>query len=99
LFAIGGLSSELSSSEQTLAKTMKGYWTNFAGNGNPNSFGSPVWPLFAILTPSDQSLVAPTPMIETNFATEHHCNFWTGVLLQTVLESAASQLQADGIAP
>jgi para-nitrobenzyl esterase len=99
LFAIGGLSSELSSSEQTLAKTMKGYWTNFARNSNPNSFGSPAWLLFSIAVPNDQSLVAPTPTIEDDFATEHHCNFWTGVLLQTVLESAASQLQADGITP
>ena len=99
LFTIGGQPSELSSSEQTLATTMKGYWTNFAQNGNPNSFGSPLWLSFSIAAPNDQSLVAPTPMNEDNFATAHNCNFWTGILLETILEAGADQLQADGIVP
>lgn len=61
LFTINGQASKLSSSEQTLATTMKSYWTNFANNGDPNSRGVPNWARFALLADNDQSLVAPTP--------------------------------------
>ena len=97
LFTINGQASKLSSSEQTLATTMKSYWTNFANNGDPNSRGVPNWARFALLADNDQSLVAPTPSAETNIAQVHHCNFWIGVLVQTVLGDIASQLSAHGI--
>jgi para-nitrobenzyl esterase len=99
LFTIAGQPSRLSSSEQTLATTMKAYWTNFARNGNPNSFGEPGWPSFNFLADDDQSLVAPTPRTENNLSAAHNCNFWTGVLIQTTLEAIANQLRANGLAP
>jgi para-nitrobenzyl esterase len=76
----------LSASQQQLAATMKGYWTNFAQRGLPSSFGAPFWPLFNGLTQPIQSLVPPAPGTETNFASTHNCAFWTA------LEAAASVL-------
>ena len=63
---------------------MKGYWTQFAKNGSPNAFGdnAPNWGNFTILNPSIQSLVAPTPRRTFTFSQDHHCNFWTGLLIQ-----------------
>ena len=74
----------LSASQQQLATTMKGYWTNFAKNGFPSSFGAPFWPLFNGLTQPMESLTPPVPQIETNFASAHNCAFWTA------LEAAAT---------
>ena len=69
----------LSAQQQQLAATMKGYWTNFAKNGFPSSFGAPFWPLFNGLTEQMQSLIPPTPQTETNFASTHNCLFWTAL--------------------
>jgi len=30
-----------------------------------------------------QSLVPPLPVIESSFATDHHCDFWSGVIRRT----------------
>jgi para-nitrobenzyl esterase len=52
---------------------MKQDWTNFAKAGVP-ALG---WPRF---TASDQralSLVPARPQLETNYAAEHHCSFWS----------------------
>ena len=51
----------LSTQQQQLATTMKGYWTNFAKRGFPSSFGTPSWPLFNNLTQKMLSLVPPAP--------------------------------------
>ena len=74
----------LSASQQQLATIMKGYWTNFAKNGFPSSFGAPFWPLFNGLTQPMESLTPPVPQLETNFASVHNCVFWTA------LEAAAT---------
>ena len=95
LFPFGGT---LTANEQTLATTMKSYWTNFAAHGNPNQLGQPFWPEFGILFNDDQSLTAPTPAVEFNFAKVHQCNFWTAVLLQTSLPDLAEQLRTSSIA-
>jgi para-nitrobenzyl esterase len=87
----------LSANEQRLATTMKGYWTNFARNGNPNGSGDPTWPGLSILADDIQSLTAPTPSVEFNFAQDHKCNFWVGILVQTALAGIANQLSANGI--
>jgi para-nitrobenzyl esterase len=97
LFSINGGASVLNSNEQKLATTMKGYWTTFAGSGNPNSGRTANWPLFVAVAGDVQSLLPPSPSMELNFATEHHCTFWTQVLLQTAVGSVASALRADGI--
>jgi para-nitrobenzyl esterase len=90
LFTVNGLT--LSGSEQTLAAMMKSYWTNFAKNANPNTFAAPFWPRYTVLGPAVQSLVPPNPSTEFNFAPQHKCGFWFGLLRQTILESAADQL-------
>jgi para-nitrobenzyl esterase len=69
----------LSTQQQQLATTMKGYWTNFAKRGFPSSVGTPSWPLFNNLTQKMQSLVPPAPQTETNFANTHNCAFWTAL--------------------
>jgi para-nitrobenzyl esterase len=97
LFALQGDTSPLSSSEQTLAKTMKSYWTAFAKNGNPNSSQTANWPAFSLITDDTNSLNTPSPSVEFNYASKHHCDFWIGVLEQTLLKSIVSELTSDGI--
>src|SRR5579872_2013310 len=74
----------LTASQQQLAATMKGYWTNFATRGFPTSFGTPFWPLFIPLNQAVESLVPPRPRPEADFAVVHNCVFWTA------LEAAAT---------
>jgi para-nitrobenzyl esterase len=97
LFTLAGAPSALSSSEQSLATTMKSYWTAFANSASPNSHQAPAWAPFVLATDNVQSLNTPKPAVELNYATEHHCNFWTGILTQTILENVAAELTADGI--
>jgi para-nitrobenzyl esterase len=68
----------LSAGQLRLADTMQRYWTNFAARGFPASAGTPFWPLFST-GQRIQSLTEPQPAPETNFATEHHCAFWTAL--------------------
>jgi hypothetical protein len=35
--------------------------------------------------------------VEFGFAAQHHCNFWLGVLEQTVLAGVANELTSAGI--
>lgn len=63
--------------QQQLSDTMIGYWARFAKTGNPNSTGAPTWPLYS--SGSIESLVAPTPVTETDasFDADHKCStFW-----------------------
>jgi para-nitrobenzyl esterase len=69
----------LSTQQQQLAVTMKGYWTNFAKRGFPSSAGTPFWPLFNSLSEKMESLAPPTPQTENDFADTHHCAFWTAL--------------------
>ena len=71
--AFGGT---LSAQQQQLATVMKRYWTSFAKQGFPTSFGTPFWPRFNNVTQPVQSLVPPVPQTETNFAAHHKCAFW-----------------------
>ncbi len=94
LFPFG---TNLTAEEQTLATTMKDYWTTFATNGDPNLAIRPFWPPFSIFVDDDQSLKPPVPNVEFSFASEHKCNFWTDVLLQTSLPEISDQLRNGGI--
>ncbi|HEX9334322.1 MAG TPA: carboxylesterase family protein [Pseudonocardiaceae bacterium] len=67
----------LSAQQVQLAGTMQRYWTSFAAAGFPSSVGVPFWPPFNG-TGMIQSFVPPRPGVETDFATVHHCAFWTG---------------------
>jgi para-nitrobenzyl esterase len=70
----------LTSQQLQLASTMQHYWTNFAKFGTPNDAAVPLWQDFDPLAENFQSLTPPTPMQETNFATEHQCAFWAALL-------------------
>ena len=97
LFTLAGAPSALSSSEQSLATSMKSYWTTFANSGSPNSRQTPIWAPFDLLADNVQSLNTPRPVVELNYATAHHCNFWIGILTQTILENVAAELTSHGI--
>jgi para-nitrobenzyl esterase len=73
-----GSSSQLNASQQTLAASMEGYWTNFAKSGNPNGPGLPSWPAYTAAGDQAQSLVEPAPAPETTFGAEHTCAVWSG---------------------
>jgi len=64
----------LSLDQEALAATMRTAWANFAASGDPSSTALP-WPSFA--GAQVMSLVPPQPQIETDFASRHHCSFWT----------------------
>lgn len=67
----------LSPEQEQLADTMRGYWTSFAARGVPRTPGAPTWPRFDAATQELLSLVPPRPRVATDFATAHHCAFWS----------------------
>ncbi|GLY92323.1 carboxylic ester hydrolase [Actinoallomurus iriomotensis] len=69
----------LSARQQQLAAVMKTYWTNVAERGLPTSPGTPFWPPFDSRTQQLQSLIPPTPHVETGFANSHKCPFWAAL--------------------
>jgi len=71
-----GAHGTLSSSQQRLAAAMRQEWTSFATSGVPSAFSAPFWPRFTSATQAMLSLVPPRPVVQTNFAAEHHCSFW-----------------------
>jgi para-nitrobenzyl esterase len=97
LFTLPETPSPSSNAEQTLATQMKSYWTSFAQDGNPNSSQTPAWAPFTVATGNVQSLNTPRPGVEFNYAAQHHCNFWIGILEQTILASVAATLTSEGI--
>jgi para-nitrobenzyl esterase len=67
----------LSPTQQELAASMKQDWTSFARTGSPSSSAGPRWPEFDSTSQQMLSLVPPHPQLETSFAAEHDCAFWT----------------------
>ncbi|HEX3285954.1 MAG TPA: carboxylesterase family protein [Mycobacterium sp.] len=67
----------LSGPQQQLATGMKAYWTNVAKRGVPSGLGEPLWLRFDPTHQRMQSLVPPRPQLETDFAAEHNCGFWS----------------------
>jgi para-nitrobenzyl esterase len=65
----------LTPTQQDLSDAMVGYWTQFARSGDPNSVGSPAWPLYG-MSDQFQSLQPSTPTTKTGFAAYHKCAFW-----------------------
>ena len=70
----------LNAQQLQLSSAMQQYWTNFAKFGVPNGTGVPVWQGFNPIAGNFQSLIPPSPMQETDFATSHHCAFWAALL-------------------
>ena len=67
----------LSPEQEQLSDAMISYWTRFAKTGDPNSFGEPVWSPYNTLTDDFQSLIPPTPVVESTFDSDHFCSmFW-----------------------
>jgi para-nitrobenzyl esterase len=72
-----GLPTALSPKQMRLSHAMVGYWTQFAKTGDPNSASEPVWSRYSASTDQFQSFIPPTPVVESNFATDHQCStFW-----------------------
>jgi len=64
----------LTADQQQLSDKMIGYWTHFAKTGDPNSSGSPTWSPYSAVTDQIQSLVPPTPIVESTFDSNHQCS-------------------------
>jgi para-nitrobenzyl esterase len=74
---IFGLPEQLSPKQKRLSHAMVNYWTQFAKTGDPNSSGEPLWSPYSASTDQFQSLIPPTPVVESNFDTSHLCSaFW-----------------------
>ena len=64
----------LNPDQETLAASMRTAWANFAATGDPSSVAVP-WPSFNGSS-NVLSLVQPQPLLETGFASSHHCSLW-----------------------
>lgn len=72
-----GLQVSLSPEQKKLSQAMVSYWTQFAKTGSPNSLGEPPWSPYSTSTDEFQSLIPPTPVVESNFDAGHQCSiFW-----------------------
>jgi para-nitrobenzyl esterase len=68
----------LSPDQQTLAASMRAAWASFASTGNPGEESNMRWPSFGGEDGSRVlSLLAPQPMVIGDFASRHHCGFWS----------------------
>jgi len=65
----------LNAAQEVLAGTMDHAWAHFAATGKP-SFAGLSWPSF---TADNRvlSLESPQPVVQSDFASSHHCDFWT----------------------
>jgi para-nitrobenzyl esterase len=72
-----GLPVTLSPEQMQLSDAMVSYWTHFAKEGDPNSPYHPFWAPYSASSDEFQSLIPPTPVVESNFDTGHQCStFW-----------------------
>ncbi len=79
LMLVTGAVFPFTTDQQALSDAVIGYWTQFAKTLNPNSAGEPTWPNYSAATDEFQSLVPPTPMVESDFNAFHQCDsFWNG---------------------
>lgn len=60
--------------QQQLSDTMIAYWAQFAASGDPNLRSAPHWSRYSVRTDKFQSLVPPTPTVESNFDVAHQCS-------------------------
>jgi para-nitrobenzyl esterase len=68
---------ELNPAQLQLSQAMVSYWTNFAATGDPNSPATPTWSPYNTAADQFQSLIPPTPTVESTFNSDHICDaFW-----------------------
>jgi para-nitrobenzyl esterase len=68
---------EFTPAQMALSQAMVDYWTNFAVSGNPNGGSLPTWSPYSASVDEFQSLIPPTPTVESTFNTDHLCDgFW-----------------------
>ena len=68
---------EFTPAQQQLSQAMLSYWTKFAATGDPNSPATPTWSPYNTTADQFQSLIPPTPTVESTFNTDHKCDaFW-----------------------
>ena len=67
----------LSADQQTLAASMRAAWASFAAAGDPAEESNVRWPAFNVNHARVLSLVAPGSLVMTDFASRHHCAFWS----------------------
>ncbi len=73
LFTLRGHRSLLSGDHEKLSQAMLDLWTAFARSGIPGAG----WPRYARATGVAESLAPPQPTVETGFAKNHQCAFWS----------------------
>ena len=78
-----GVSHPLNTQETALSDQLVAAWTNFARTGNPNRRGNAPWPQYD----SDagpffkENVPSSSTATDAQFAAEHHCAFWDGILV------------------
>lgn len=77
LFDVFSTPSKFTPDQEKLSEAMISYWTQFAATGDPNSDAQPPWSQYSSATDEFQSLLPPTPTVETTFDSDHLCSsFW-----------------------
>ena len=76
LFDVFSTPSNFTPDQERLSEAMISYWTRFAATGDPNSAAEPLWSPYSSATDEFQSLVPPTPVVETSgsFDSDHLCS-------------------------
>jgi para-nitrobenzyl esterase len=68
----------LSPNQQALAASMRAAWASFAATGDPAEESNVRWPSFNGQDGSRMvSFLAPQPVVFGDFASRHHCAFWS----------------------
>jgi para-nitrobenzyl esterase len=68
----------LSPDQEALASSMRAAWASFAASGDPAEESNVRWPSFGGEDGSRMvSFVAPQPVVFGDFASRHHCAFWS----------------------
>ncbi|QIK77992.1 carboxylesterase family protein [Sphingomonas piscis] len=70
--------------QEALAKTMIGYWTDFARSGDPNSSRKPTWPPFRRSGSRKVLVLAPGSdrLRTTDAYSSHRCDFWEEMIVR-----------------
>ncbi len=75
LFEMGG-APPLNVEQRALGDQMIAYWSRFVTTGAPDVEGQPVWPRLDPEKPQHLSLQTGTPVLTSDFARRHQCDFW-----------------------